>query len=743
MFTEGDSTLASLCGLAAQRWLRPGLFVTLIACFMCGVCQAQSAPASGTYTPTSVPFTIGVPTTFSSTTTASGCTDPSLDGTSIQSGKNAQGFLLAGIVYAVTVANGAIVPQFDTPTNSTEVNGIVTTVINGDVFQRGLQIGTTVKETITAVEPGLNDTEIIATSLLYNVVSGTITATYNRNDNGTQLGSFSCLETGTYSESGSATLTVPVTFVPSAPGTATIGINAIQLDQAVAASDIDGDGVVDLVANRPTEVFVTGTVSGGDPNGNQTVTIHVVFGSQSCDGSDTDSVFTTGLGVQCQFTPNAPSPSTPVTVRATYQNASANSTTPAEVKLIRTIRLSFINVDYLGANPDYSQMTINGPDYLQAVYPLAVPQFPAPTDLGSYVEPLLPLPSRLGAAQDAVRIWLMMVMSGSERAVAVVSQNWLDSHSITDSGGAQFTNLPGGRKVAFALDDDITAIAHELGHTYGFPEDYTRLPDGTCQEQDPTTGFWVQKPDIGSIPFSGEETFSYMTCDLGVLPRPYPAGVERRWATTDNFSALFKNFIQPSSDPELLLVTGFASQNGNGSFDQMYRTLNGQVTELPTPGIFALQVLDSNMKMISQVSFGTDMTAANESTPFASPIAPFGISVPFPSNAAVIQLLRNGSPIASSNIISSLMSNVIASLPDTAFGMNPEQRRTALLNKIAAFDQQLSAGDLVGARNNLQNDIETQINNWLVDGYATTTPLEYTKQQILDLISELLQRLGA
>jgi hypothetical protein len=98
--------------------------------------------------------------------------------------------------------------------------------------------------------------------------------------------------------------------------------------------------------------------------------------------------------------------------------------------------------------------------------------------------------------------------------------------------------------------------------------------------------------------------------------------------------------------------------------------------------------------------------------------------------------------LARVSVSSKLLRDAVMSIPDVGFDKNPAQTRNALLNKIDALDQLLAAGDLVGARNKLQNDIRKQLVAWLKDSYPIQSPLEYTKPAILALVDELLQRLG-
>ena len=73
------------------------------------------------------------------------------------------------------------------------------------------------------------------------------------------------------------------------------------------------------------------------------------------------------------------------------------------------------------------------------------------------------------------------------------------------------------------------------------------------------------------------------------------------------------------------------------------------------------------------------------------------------------------------------------SIPDYGFINNPEQRRKALHNKINAVENMLTAGNFKGALEKLKHDIKPTMEKWL-KYYTTETPLQLTKQQILQII---------
>jgi hypothetical protein len=85
----------------------------------------------------------------------------------------------------------------------------------------------------------------------------------------------------------------------------------------------------------------------------------------------------------------------------------------------------------------------------------------------------------------------------------------------------------------------------------------------------------------------------------------------------------------------------------------------------------------------------------------------------------------------------------VQNLQDSAFVINPIDRRNALVNMINAFNHDLATGDTVGAYRQLVNAIEPSVSSWPSASYVAPNPLFYTQTSLLSLIDELAQRLPA
>ncbi len=190
-----------------------------------------------------------------------------------------------------------------------------------------------------------------------------------------------------------------------------------------------------------------------------------------------------------------------------------------------------------------------------------------------------------------------------------------------------------------------------------------------------------------------------------------------------------------------MLVAGTAKLSGSITIDSLDWSTAG-APDQPTAGDSSINVLDTGGNVLSQTTFALDFNVNVE--PLGSiemDTVPFAFSVPFPVGAAQVEVVHNGAVLVRQDLRSGMLATAIASIPDLGFVDNPTQRRNALLDKVAAFEQQLANGDTTGAAQKLTLDIRKHIVDWLVDGYATVSPLEYSKNEVLSVVDRVLQGL--
>jgi len=530
--------------------------------------------------------------------------------------------------------------------------------------------------------------------------------------------------------------TFTASFSTSPVPTATI--ESIAVNQGVWAVN-----PTELVSSRPTLIRVKS--AGGDPDNTQVQLTMPGVTFKSANPTITKN----NTADFVTLAPNVSS-SASIQITASIVNTSNQMTLPVEVLSVRPIHYLFVPVaspavsggGALSQPAQFNTTVDQACEHLQGSYPVDPSKFYCTKENIHFPRPSLPY---FQWVTDYWDLYNMCGLISCERVVGIVTKTWFDTNKLSlklqDPSAAGWTP-PFQKHVSFVEDRFPLTVAHELGHTYF---DSIFLPTTShCEPTCPgTSGFWGQHPDLGVFNPNLDPTVSkdFMGNEVNIIT--WPDEGTQRWSTPSEFFSLFDEFQKVTPDPEILLVTGAFNYDGTGLLGPMYRNLNGIAdTSSSGNGDTSVQVTDANGGVLWQTNSNLVFGTTDLSSPEILPYVAFGVAIPYTTAAAEVKLMHVGKVVASVRIPSKLLTDAITSIPSAGFIRTPEQLRTALILKVAALDQQLASGDLVGARNNLQKDIAVQLHNWLIDGYATQSPLQYTKQQILDLIGDLMTHMG-
>jgi hypothetical protein len=501
--------------------------------------------------------------------------------------------------------------------------------------------------------------------------------------------------------------------------------------------DVDGDGVPDLVASRGTLARVMLDRRGSTDT--SPITVNVTSNGVTLGSGTT----TTAQPNQVDITFDTPAEAGKVQtdITATIGGSTTSDAVKVDIIPVRLIKYVYFAVNGLRtgsvAQAGVTLTAQESQGFIEGVYPVGDLVY----DVGDpHFDDQVPGFFNFDLIVDSTYCWFQRSLTGAERCVAIVTPDWFKTY-VPEAIGFTPTwsafGLPMIKDIVFSGNGDFATPAHELGHSYnilGGPDMHTT--------DMPASGYWFAfSADVN--PNNNSTTLDYMNFD-GDPALNYPstmaaASMVPNWSTSADFSYLFKKFAGFTPDPEVLLVAGTIGKNNVVQFSASYRSQTGSAS-VSESGDGELRVKDSNGNVVAELTFPVSF-AVDDGAGTIDP-APFLFSVPYPKNAATVEFVRSGKVVASFSPTTKLLDDAVLSIPDSGFDQNPAQRRNALLNKISALNYQLSAGDITGALNNLRNDILKNVQSWLVDGYATESPLQYTKQQILDLIAELIQRIG-
>ncbi len=214
-----------------------------------------------------------------------------------------------------------------------------------------------------------------------------------------------------------------------------------------------------------------------------------------------------------------------------------NSVT-VDVKPTKALRVAYIATNgcspFGGCYPpltELDQMVSQSNEFITATYPVdPVARYSGTLLNLGYIGDAVPC---LGVHDDIISIGIWGFLSGFNKAVGVVPQDYFTYHAL--GGHCRFV-LPGSTGIShcnsrggLAAEGYWTAAAHELGHMHGLAcdtEEYTANPPGN-----PASGFWVSR---------GKEILIGNYCFMGNAPLH---DIDDRWIDNPHYIQLFKSFL--------------------------------------------------------------------------------------------------------------------------------------------------------------------------------------------------------
>jgi len=334
--------------------------------------------------------------------------------------------------------------------------------------------------------------------------------------------------------------------------------------------DIQPDGKIDLVKDKPTKILVnlsdalapTGPIELSD-----SVTIFLT--SSPSGFFDSLEATTTGQGIKDDsitiFDLSPPSIVGDYTITCTIIYGATQASLPPKETLVsvkETFELALyyshlsregdygtINTDSDG---DFDTMLENTRDFINAVYP--VPNLIVDSNREG-IAGQATQPNYLGMLKDCQYIaqQAKLRFPNSPNAIGVAIgpdlqsggnyKNYFAYHgAVQGKKTAVGVSFGPGVKGVVVLDGYYSGAAHEIGHTfglyYGVPEQYVNFNPGL-----PCNGYWAEQNEWRS-------GYDFM----GLAPYQSTASV---WVNTDStFEPLFSSLKTTPNDPQILLVNG-------------------------------------------------------------------------------------------------------------------------------------------------------------------------------------------
>jgi hypothetical protein len=561
-------------------------------------------------------------------------------------------------------------------------------------------------------------------------------------------------------------VTWEITLQPIASGTLPdLRVSEPKLAQVVWDPDINGDGRTDLVAERKTRVEAQVVADDVAASETRSVIVQATLNNVVLDSQAfTLRQLQGGRRVAFDFVPNATGKGdlkitvdpggvgdTPTGFIDESDETNNTATVSVDVKPTRELHVRYewfqynlpLTAEETRAYGDAAAAASNpAQTFLRATFPVARSSlsgsawFLGPSqglgadprdchDLGDPDEPLLWDFTRVSIQAELTTVG---TPDAVRRGVGFVPPGYflyrchLDEHgNPADAFGISVGSLPTmPQSVLVRVDTPPDVVAHELGHSFGL-EDLT-IP-GT------TSGFWLEPdPPRGRIENAGDV--------MSQKDSGWPL-----WFARDDYEHLFYQLLQNQTDPEILLVSGVLWKEGRIDLGTWYYLPAGTATPSDS-GQFAVRVFDGNGTPLSEFQFQPQFVLhrdpGGDGPTNGMPIV---VKVPFPANAARVEIVSGSNTLAAVNPVSKLLLDAVRAIPEQAFVGQHVEQATTLVNKVKAFETIMGHDGIGAALNKLQNDIRPHVETWLAAGYEKTNPLEVSKAELLQLIDNLIARL--
>jgi hypothetical protein len=261
-----------------------------------------------------------------------------------------------------------------------------------------------------------------------------------------------------------------------------------------------------------------------------------------------------------------------------------------------------------------------------------------------------------------------------DRVVLVVPNGWQ-----TNFGSGSWTGLsiPSATPGAFfVVQDCLTTVAHEIGHTYNLPvtqnspgEEYNI---GLNIIGNFAHGYWVNERVE-----RGPGTYCFMSARTHL-----PQSLDR-WICTLDYKYLISREFSLTADPEVLGVSGLIFKNNSVVFDPCYRIPQALPDlEAGETGNYSVVLLNNAGTVLSRIGFNaTFMIEMGETMPMSeTDVVPFAFKIPWMTNTSRIEIRDATDNVLATRIASANSPSVTVTFPNGGEILTPPQNYTITWN---------------------------------------------------------------
>ena len=525
-------------------------------------------------------------------------------------------------------------------------------------------------------------------------------------------------------------------------------ISEIKPIQVIYECDINNDDKIDLVSGKNTVVLayvMLGNIEMMDDE--DVVEVGLTYGGIDITLTKTLGQLKQDNHLEFYFTPTGVGdqdivvmvdPDNKIQEINEENNQNIKGTT---LKDTNNLHLAYFPVNrpktYFGYGPinltEYSNTINRSGKFIGATYPVAEGEFTNQKRDDKFYGNPVPF---LGMIDDAINLWLwgeLLTGTSADRVVGIVPDDYFSYHLVgEDNRGVAYAAVPG----VLVEVADWTVAAHEIGHTYGL---HIRWPIGSGEEYrtnppgNPANGFWVNEyrkisNGICFMGYSGpKQSFEFYD------GRPI-------WVGDNDYIDLFKKFRINEIDPDVLLVNGYIFSDGTIQLGKSYLVEQGSIDYI-IPGDYSIQILDADEQVLANIPFYTSFDIYIDPLGvIETDVAGFAFAIPYPENTSKIRIQHNGETLIEIEPNTQLLHDAVDSIPDYGFVVRSAERRNALHNKINAVEKMIRKNNIWSATRKLEHDLKDKLEKWLVESYQKENPGQLSKDEVIRLVDEIIQR---
>jgi hypothetical protein len=539
---------------------------------------------------------------------------------------------------------------------------------------------------------------------------------------------------------------------------ADLSLEDIRPVQAVFNPDIDEDGQIDLVKNKKTALLlrIEGTNVG---RLSQTIEIEIEspWGSKTIELEPSEY-----LDQQLNDEPIddlivKPDTVGSATVTATVDPESKieetndkNNTLSKDISVKDTGEFSIAykymdttqNEDITYSSPNnskYLEHIEKSNEFIKATFPIAESNYKSQNKgqfLGNETE-------MIGLIDDLTNLDYLRYKYDVDRMISVATSEYFNYHGISTLG------LTHPSVDSAIVNDGIwIAAAHEIGHTFGLYEDTEEYNIEERSSPDTGNGYWVNRKER----IYSREAFM----ENGDKDELHET-LNNRWISNDSnyqgdlqdynqiFESLHSREDNDTVQQTVIYLKGIIHEDGTLDASNWDLIKDGKVSSTKS-GSYRCTGLNTDDEIVVEKEFSAPFrlnTLGGTESPIQTDITGFSFAIDYPREMQKLEIRNENKVLAEFDPTTKLLSDAIDLIPDNGYMNNPERRRNTLHNKIDAMKNSIDSGEFQGAKQKLENDIKDKVEKRVKDSYATDSIEELSKEDVLEIIDEMISRLEA